>query len=159
MGRQFLPIVFGYALLVNPAFAVGFKCVGLEKGINSMTGMERVIPISYRVEIINNSATIKELENITFTVEENDNTYILNASIGNESLLRPKSRLLGEYTLKIDKHTLLFSGKSWLFVRENIVTKEGRCEKISDGECHNTIQSQFDGQRLKRMSFSAEIKS
>lgn len=92
-----------------------------------MTGMERVIPISYLIKIIHKSATIKGLDNIVFSVDENDDAYMLKASIG-------ESRLLGEKTLQIDKNTGYFKGKSWLLSKDNIVTQEGRCEETEDNE-------------------------
>jgi len=127
VGRAILQIAIVLTFLATPVSATEFKCMGQEKGINTMTGMERVIPISYHIEIINNSATIDVLYNIVFSVDENDDAYILNTSIG-------KSQLLGEFAFQIDKHTGYFKGKSWLLSRDNIVTKEGKCERIEDSE-------------------------
>ncbi|SPD73384.1 exported hypothetical protein [uncultured Desulfobacterium sp.] len=130
MKKAFFQIVVGLTFLATSVFAEEFKCTGQEKGINTMTGAERTIPIFYHIEINNNNATIDGIDNINFTVTEDDDTYILKASIG-------KSRLLGEYDLQIDKHTGFFKGKSWLFSRDNIVTKEGKCEKCEDNEKPN----------------------
>ena len=129
MSRAFFQVVIGLTFLATSVFAAEFKCTGKEKGINTMTGLERVTPISYHIEIINNSATIDGLDNIIFSVDENEDAYILKASVG-------KSRLMGENTLQINKNTGFFEGKSWLFSRDNVVTKEGRCERIKGGEKH-----------------------
>lgn len=125
MTKTFLQIVIVLTFLVTPAFSVDYKCEGKEKAINSMTGKERVIPITYIIEIVKNIATISDMDNVTFTVNEDDDTYILQASIG-------ESQLLGENVIRIDKNTGDFNGKSWLFSRDNIVTKEGTCVKQED---------------------------
>lgn len=97
-----------------------------------MTGKDRVIPITYHITIDNDRATIDGFDNMTFAVTESDDSYLLKASIG-------KSRLMGEYTIRIDKRTGRFDGKSWLLARENIVTKEGKCE-IMDVSRQRQIQ-------------------
>jgi hypothetical protein len=134
MGKEFFLILFGFALLVKPVFAVELKCVGQERGINTLTGVERANPFTYHIVIVNNKATLKELNNISFIVHETDDAYKLKGSIGKDPEHSRESRLLGEFTLQINKHTGLLSGKSWLFSRENVVTKEGRCERIDNGE-------------------------
>jgi len=130
MRRALFQIVVGLTFFATSVSAVEFKCTGQEKGINSMTGDERVIPISYHIEIINDSATIDDFDNVIFSVKEDDGAYMLKASLG-------ESRLIGEYALQIDKKTGFFKGKSWLFSRDNIVTKEGKCEKIEGEEKSN----------------------
>ena len=123
VSRALFHITIGLVFLAAPAFAIEFKCEGQEKGINSMTGKERVVPVTYLVEIIDEHATLDGLDNVLFNVNENDDAYILKAKIG-------ESRLLGEFGLQIDKKTGDFKGESWLFSRDNIVTREGHCERI-----------------------------
>lgn len=126
-------VVIGLSVIGKSAFAVEFKCVGKEKGINSMTGRKRVIPVSYHIEIIKNSARIKELDHIDFSVHENRTSYSLKASIEKKKKYNKQSRILGEYALLIDKKTGLFKGKSWLFSPNNRVTQEGQCKRIDGG--------------------------
>jgi len=123
VNKAYVLIVFALAFLASPAFAVEFKCTGQEKGIDTITGKERVIPITYHITIDNDQATIDGFDNIIFAVTESDDSYLLKASIG-------KSRLMGEQTIRIDKRTGHFDGKSWLLARENVVTKEGKCESM-----------------------------
>jgi hypothetical protein len=121
VSKVFTQFILLFTFLATPVFSVDYKCEGKEKGINTMTGKERIIPITYIIEIAKNSATINDMDNLTFTVNEDDDMYIMQASIG-------ESQLLGEYVIRINKKTGSFKGQSWLFSRDNIVTKEGKCE-------------------------------
>ena len=114
---------FGFFLLAKPALAVEFTCTGQEKGVNTLTGKETLLPVKYHIKIFKNHATISDFDKIVFKAKENQKSYLLKASIG-------KMRLLGEYSFQINKHSGRFESKSWLFSRKNITTAVGRCEKI-----------------------------
>ena len=118
-------LITGLTFLALPVFAAQYQCTGQEKGINSMTGKERVIPITLQISIVDGKASIKGFDNIVFNVKETPDRYLLKGSIG-------KSRLMGEYMLQIDKHTGRFKGRSWLLSRHNVDTREGQCERIKD---------------------------
>jgi hypothetical protein len=132
--RALLVIAIGCTALATPVVAAEYKCTGQEKGINSMTGKERVMPFTYRIRIVKNKATIDGLANVVFKVDETDAAYTLKAAIG-------KSRVAGEYVLRIDKHTGSLKGKSWLFARDNVTTREGKCARMKDSE----IQQKSNG--------------
>ncbi|WP_455380325.1 hypothetical protein [Acidihalobacter prosperus] len=123
MNKKRFLIILGLSLLAGPAFAVEFTCTGQEKGVNTLTGKETVLPVKYRIKIFKNHATISDFDKIMFNATENKKHYLLKASIG-------KRRLLGEYSFRITKHTGRFESKSWLFSRKNMTTAVGSCEKI-----------------------------
>jgi len=125
VNRVLFFIVIALVFLTAPAFAIEFKCEGQEKGINSMTGKERVLPVTYHIEIIDDQATLEGLDNVIFNVDENDDAYILKAKLGNH-------KLMGEFGFEINKHTGDFTGESWLLSRENVVTRAGKCERIDE---------------------------
>jgi hypothetical protein len=120
-----LVMAAGSALLASPVLAVEFKCVGEEKGINSLTGAERVIPVTLHVKILGKKATLQELAGISFAVKESRRAYTLEASLGARA---------GEYQIRIDKDTGLFNGNMWLLSRANASTQQGKCEEINAGE-------------------------
>jgi hypothetical protein len=123
--KAFFSIIVGWTILINDGVAEEWRCIGEEKAINSMTGVERVIPIDYHITISKNTATIQGLDNVIFSVKEKNENLILFATIG-------KTRLMGEFTIKISKKNGEFKGKSWLFSRANIDSKKGKCEKMEE---------------------------
>jgi hypothetical protein len=114
--------------LASESVTVQYKCVGEETGINSMTGAERTLPVTYLIKISGKTATlysVSDKSELSFSVTERDNAYILYFSIGGES---EGEDLAGEWTLQIDKDSGALTGTIWLFTPANVGSARGKCE-------------------------------